>query len=190
MATLWIPGQLPGLQQLLDANTVRSKRGKNGKHWTKYSAIKKSFGAKVALCARAIGFPPVPDTGAIFTYEFIEPDRRRDPSNVIAGGIKIVEDALRFSGLLKNDGWRHVRGIVPLFRVVGPGEAPGVRVTVTPLAQPEKGFTLGKDSKDVERGPADPKTPARDAPRASRVRRPRRTGAGRARRTPANGARS
>jgi Holliday junction resolvase RusA-like endonuclease len=38
-------------------------------------------------------------------FKWIESNRRRDPSNVCAGGRKFILDALVKSGVLKNDNW-------------------------------------------------------------------------------------
>ena len=46
-----------------------------------------------------------------FTYLFREPTKKRDPSNIISAGVKLIEDALQEAGLLPNDGWRCVHGI-------------------------------------------------------------------------------
>jgi hypothetical protein len=43
-------------------------------------------------------------------YEFRERDRRRDPSNVAAAAIKIIEDALVQSCVLPDDGWGQILG--------------------------------------------------------------------------------
>lgn len=42
-------------------------------------------------------------------YIFYEADKRRDPSNIVAFAVKVIEDALQDCKVLKNDGW-NIRG--------------------------------------------------------------------------------
>jgi hypothetical protein len=44
------------------------------------------------------------------TYLFVEPNRRRDPSNIVAGGVKLIEDALQEIEIIENDNWGSVAG--------------------------------------------------------------------------------
>ena len=43
------------------------------------------------------------------SYTFYEADKRRDPSNIVAFAVKVIEDALQDCKVLKNDGW-NIRG--------------------------------------------------------------------------------
>lgn len=119
MPRLWIPGPLPGLNEIIDARARA-----NGK-WNGYAVMKKSMGVKVALFANAARLEKIGPSH--FSYFFIEPNKRRDPSNFIAGGIKIIEDGLQEAGLLDNDGWKHVLSIRTRWSV---GPQPGVEVTI------------------------------------------------------------
>lgn len=116
---LWIPGRLPGWNELLDAKGVRFK----GTHKTQYDTLKAKSQERIIYMARA-QLQPV--ERAFFRYEFHEPDRRRDPSNIASGALKIVEDALRHAGTIKNDGWANVAGFSFSFQV--DKEAQGVMV--------------------------------------------------------------
>lgn len=100
---LEIPGHLPSLNDIIDAR--RTTRGR----WNAYATLKKHWNTVVATRAHAGGFRV--DVPAAFTYVFRELDQRRDPSNFIAGGIKLIEDGLQEGGLLENDGWKHVKDI-------------------------------------------------------------------------------
>lgn len=112
--TLWIPGVMPGMNEIIAA-CERSP-------YT-YAKMKKKYGQDVALRALSQQFKiPGP---AHFTIECVEPDRRRDKDNVLAGALKITFDALRHAGLLENDGWAHVLSIIPHFSV--DRDKPGVR---------------------------------------------------------------
>lgn len=104
MIRLWIPGPLPGLNEIIDAKA--RKRGK----WDAYADMKRKWGGTIALLAQAQRLERIPDE-SVFTYLFIEPNRRRDPSNIVAGGVKLIEDALQEAGVLENDGWKSVAGI-------------------------------------------------------------------------------
>ncbi|MBW2675806.1 MAG: hypothetical protein JRD89_20765 [Deltaproteobacteria bacterium] len=75
-----------------------------------------------------------------FTYFFMEPNKRRDPSNFTSGGIKIIEDALQSAGILKNDGWRNVLGISSYWTV--DKDCPGVMLYMTD-------FRLSEDEADT-----------------------------------------
>lgn len=116
--TLWIPMPLPGLNDIIGESS-RSHHG--------WNRLKQKWGRTVVLYARAQGFETI-QTPAHFELEFIEPNRRRDPDNIISGGCKVILDALVQAGLLSDDGWDEVASILPSWRV--DSEKPGVRVTV------------------------------------------------------------
>lgn len=116
--TLTIPARMPGLNELIEgAATNRFK----------YRTIKQRWGATVRLLARAQGFQPI-TTPVHFEYEFGEPTKRRDPSNVVSGAMKVLEDALQEAGLLPNDNWEWVLSFTATWKV---SKEPYVKVTVT-----------------------------------------------------------
>ena len=123
LQSLFIPGRMPGLNEIIEAAGTR--KGK----WNAYMTLKSKWGDVIAAHARIQRFAEVKD--GHFTYLFEEPDRRRDPSNVIAGGVKLIEDALQEAGLLANDGWGEVLSIRPYF-TVGEREFVGTSVWITP----------------------------------------------------------
>lgn len=92
------------MNQLLDERAKTARRGTA--LWNGYSDLKRGWEGRIAAYARSQGFPAL-ECGE-FSYTFVEPDRRRDPSNVASGGLKLIEDALVKAGLLKNDGWRAI----------------------------------------------------------------------------------
>lgn len=100
---LWVPARLPGQNELL-AGRAHASRG-----WSEYNSTKQRLAAQVILLARVKGLSSIEPS--FFTYLFVEPNRKRDPSNVASGGIKILEDAFVKGGFLENDGWSHVLGI-------------------------------------------------------------------------------
>lgn len=121
---LWLPGPMPGFNELIAA---AKQHGTKTSKWNGYAAMKRAAEQIVVLRARTDKFQGF--GAAHFTYLFHEPHRRRDPSNVMAAGIKIVEDALRHGGFMANDGWRQVLGIRAHW-VVSP-KRPGVTVFVS-----------------------------------------------------------
>lgn len=121
---LWIPGPLPGLNELLDAR-MRTGLTKNGKRWNAYSKLKKQWDQRVGMHARSQGFRPV--RSAQFEYVVREPNRRRDPSNIVSGAVKLIEDGLQEAGLLEGDGWKNVLSYRSSWEI---SDEPGVLVRV------------------------------------------------------------
>lgn len=72
-----------------------------------YSKMKKAAQKVVALYALEQRFQKITEPSH-FVYLFGESASNKDPSNVCAGGIKVVEDALQAMGLLPNDNWKWV----------------------------------------------------------------------------------
>jgi hypothetical protein len=102
MDCLWIPGRLMGLNDIIEQSAGASKG------WSKYNATKQKWAGNIALLANAKGIDVIGPN--YFTYLFCEPNQKRDPSNIVAGGVKLIEDALQAATLLKNDGWNDILG--------------------------------------------------------------------------------
>lgn len=128
---LEIHGPLPGLNELIDA----AKRGRTagGVRHDRYTRLKRRWTAAVAAVARAAGLQPVERAWLRFVWR--EPDRRRDPDNVAAGGRKLVLDGLVAAGVLPGDGWRAVAGWKDEFVV--DAARPGVTVEIVACAGEE-----------------------------------------------------
>lgn len=108
---LWIASRLPGLNDLLNAKgTVRGQ-------WNGYNAQKCVwYGQIKTLCnAKGIGLQ---DPGYL-TLLFVEPNKRRDPDNVVAGGTKLVLDSLVGAGVLRGDGWDDNLGFIGYWIFLG-----------------------------------------------------------------------
>jgi hypothetical protein len=90
--------------------------------------MKKQWGEAIALLASAQGLKRV--EAGYFTYLCRERNKQRDPSNVGAGAVKLIEDALQYMGFMDNDGWSQVLGYVPHLHV--DASMPGVTVFVHP----------------------------------------------------------
>lgn len=101
---LWVPGKVHGLNDLVRAKAARVKGAPPG---VVYNSMKREVEERVVLCARSQRFKP---RGHHFNYLLVEQNMRRDPSNVAAGAIKMIEDALVRAKLLDNDGWKQVGG--------------------------------------------------------------------------------
>lgn len=126
---LWIPGRLPGLNDIIEARRSRWKGGPGDG----YNTMKKRWSRLIARIAASAGVLDTIDRGH-FTYLFVEPNRKRDPSNIIAGGVKILEDSMQGCGLLRGDGWRNVLDMkahwAHLEDVYVPGATDGALVVV------------------------------------------------------------
>ena len=53
----------------------------------------------------------------IMEYTWIEPNMRRDLDNISSFGRKVIQDALVQTGVLKNDGWKEIKGFSDSFRI-------------------------------------------------------------------------
>lgn len=143
---LWVPGCVPSLNELFAARgQIRRVAGKTTRV-DGYNELKRMWEQRVVLCARTQRLQPI--GSAFFTYLFREPDERRDPSNFMASGIKIVEDGLRKSKLLTNDGWKHVLGIAPYW--VTDRRMPGVTVLFSQYPVRDKMHAVQLDTEQNE----------------------------------------
>lgn len=114
MAEFFIPLRMPSWNEAIDASNASP---------FKYNAMKQKWGHVTALFARQAGLPKV-DGPRHFEYEFHEPNRRRDPSNMLAA-VKFIEDGLQAAGILPKDNWDYVSSIAVTWKV---SEKPGVLV--------------------------------------------------------------
>lgn len=119
-ASLWVPGQMPGLNDLIAAAKGFGGRG------VAYAKLKKQWTETVWGLAKRERLPYF--ERASFAFEWRESSRRRDPDNVAAGGRKIILDGLVLANVLPGDGWAHVARWIDRFEVCG---FPGVLVTIT-----------------------------------------------------------
>jgi len=123
--TIFIPGPLPGLNELLLAKG-RMFPGGRGKRWNGYANIKKQVGETIYW--HMIQAHLVPVRQARFRFVWCERDRRRDPDNVAAGGRKIIFDALVKAKILHDDGPDQIHGWEDVFRI--DKDNPGCHVTI------------------------------------------------------------
>lgn len=120
---LWIPGVIPGMNEILDAGKLpQFSKKKMPPNFNPYQKLKKKWSQDIALLARVQGFAV---TGPHWQFVFVEAARRRDPSNFIAAGLKLIPDALQDAGLIPNDGWKEMATVAVDYYV---DKTPGVRV--------------------------------------------------------------
>jgi hypothetical protein len=116
--TLWIPGKLPGLNDIVAAAKI-SRRGV-------YAEMKREAERRIELAIYDACLPTMSEVW--IRYEIVEPNKKRDPGNVLGGAIKFVEDALVRTGVLPNDNWGHIIGYDSVTWRVAPLD--GVRVNL------------------------------------------------------------
>lgn len=121
---LWIPGPLPGLNELIGA-----AKGFGGKG-IGYAKLKESWTTAVWAHAKNARLARVERVKLQFLW--VEKNRKRDPDNVAAGGRKLVLDGLVKAGVLPGDGWEHVAGWVDAFEANK--SAPGVWITIVDVS--------------------------------------------------------
>lgn len=105
---LTISGTLPNLNDYIAAE--RTNRHKGAK-------MKADNGNIVAVairqCLRGVRI----EKPVFMEYRWIEPSRRRDKDNISSFGRKVIQDALVSTGVLKDDGWKHIVGFSDKFEV-------------------------------------------------------------------------
>lgn len=105
---LTIPGTLPNLNDYIAAE--RTNRHKGAKMKADSGNI---VAAAIRQCMRGVRI----DKQVFMEYTWIEPSRRRDKDNISSFGRKVIQDALVSTGVLKDDGWKHVVGFSDRFEV-------------------------------------------------------------------------
>ena len=105
---LKIPGTLPSLNELIDAERTHRQKG---------ATLKKDSENLVRFMIRHQLRKAKPKTPVMLYYHFYEPTRRRDKDNIAAFAHKIIQDSLVKEGVIDNDGWDYVEGFVDLFSV-------------------------------------------------------------------------
>jgi hypothetical protein len=116
---LFIPGHLPGMNEVVEAAKGAGGRG------ARYATMKRQWTELVWALAKSARLRPVKRARLAFLW--IERDKRRDLDN-IAAAKKFVNDGLVNAGILSGDGWAGVVGFSDEF-AVDPGRH-GVEVTI------------------------------------------------------------
>ena len=107
-----IIGRLPGQNEIIDANR-RVKNLKHGKRYFAGASFKKQWTNYVAnQCLGKTVKEPV-----FIHYIWYEQNKRRDPDNFTSGGRKMINDGLQSAGVIKNDGWKNIKGFKDTWKV-------------------------------------------------------------------------
>lgn len=107
---LWVPGKVPGLNEMLDqrmrifGSNHSGTRVANG-----YSKLKREYSQRVRLYLMQQDFEKAPKP-CWMSYMVVEKSKARDPSNIWAGAMKMIEDAIT-GPVLDNDGWDEIAGV-------------------------------------------------------------------------------
>ena len=113
----FIPGPLPGLNEIIQASKKEIKWLRRGKkRCYEITQLKEIWTNRVAACfMKEFGIPRQPMENKISLYcEWIEPNSRRDPDNVFAG-VKFILDGLETTGFIKRDSRKWISGINNVF---------------------------------------------------------------------------
>ena len=96
-----IGGELPTLNEIID---------KSKSHYMQYAKMKKSATNRVAwACNQLETIDKVTLNSIELDITYYYKNRRKDPDN-IAAAKKFILDGLVKAGIIKNDGWKEVKG--------------------------------------------------------------------------------
>lgn len=107
MQRFTIPGKLPGLNELVEANRQNRFKG---------ALLKRKMTEVCAMSIRAARLKKVERYPLVVWIEWSEPNRKRDPDNV-SSGKKHILDGLQTAGIIDNDGQRQIGSFVDTFKV-------------------------------------------------------------------------
>lgn len=123
---------MPGLNELFAARIqIFGSSAHTGKIANGYSKLKREYEAKVRwyMARKKLSKAPFP---CWMSYLVIEPNQMRDPSNIVAGAMKLIEDSIK-GKVIEDDSWAYIKGITAWWDVA---PEPGVLV-----AWGESGFS-------------------------------------------------
>lgn len=87
------------------------QKKRNPYQFNMYNQLKQEWSAMVCSHVVKTGFNKC--KASYFHYLLVEPNMKRDPSNIAAAAAKFIEDGLIKAGVIENDGWKQVLGIRP-----------------------------------------------------------------------------
>ena len=105
---LVISGRLNNLNDYTNACRTHRQKGGQMKHKNEQKVLQAIYEQLPRIRIRK----PV-----TIAYIWYEKDRRRDLDIVSSFGRKVIQDALVDAGVLKNDGWKEIRGFSDRFAV-------------------------------------------------------------------------
>lgn len=104
---------MPGLNEMLAGNRASGR-------WNSYNEVKCVWYGQIKVLVLALG---VASHGPGFaTMLFCEPNRKRDPDNLVSGGAKILLDSLVGCEVLPGDDWNSNLGFIGFWQHT-PGRA-------------------------------------------------------------------
>ncbi len=108
---VWLPIEFASLNEYISAERTSK---------FKAAAIKREETDAVTLIAKTSGvFLRFEEPPFLWRYRWLSKNRRKDPSNICAHAVKVIEDGLVKAGVVENDGWRQVAEIRHEFVVSG-----------------------------------------------------------------------
>ena len=106
-----INGKFPSLNQFIDAN--RTGKG----HWNKGNKMKQDsqheISAHILVQLKKVHI----DRPVHISYDFYEPNKKRDLDNISGYFHKVFQDALVECGVIHNDSWHYITGFSDRFHV-------------------------------------------------------------------------
>jgi len=115
-----IPGKLDGLNEYTSANRTNPYKG--GK-------MKRDNESTVIWAIRSQLRDVHINTPVILKYDFYEPNKRRDLDNISSFAMKVIQDSLVKTNVLKDDGWDEILGFTTQFYL--DKKNPRIEVTIT-----------------------------------------------------------
>lgn len=132
-AKFWVPGQLPGLNEIIDAAKGCGGRGYG------YSKLKKQWTQNIAWLAKAARVPKFTTIRLELTW--VEPihsnGAERDRDNIEAG-VKFINDGLKEAKVIPDDKPENYTGSTHHHEKAA---KPGVWVTVIDASEPSRSLT-------------------------------------------------
>ena len=101
-----IPGRLDGLNEYTSANRTNPYKGGKMKHDNENTVI---WAIRSQLRGIHINNP------VMLKYDFYEPNKKRDLDNISSFAMKVIQDSLVKTNVLKNDGWNEILGFTTQF---------------------------------------------------------------------------
>lgn len=123
--SFFIPGPLPGLNEMLDARGLGKRTGR--KRPNRYNDLKRKWEGLICMEIARSRIKPITVPVELEFY-WTEPNRRRDPDN-IAAGKKLILDSLVIAGVLLNDTQTWIKKLSDEF-VEPNSKNPGVFVVI------------------------------------------------------------
>lgn len=116
--TFFIPGRFAGQNETNNANRT---------HWAAGAKAKKVEQQTIMWAIKSARLAPVENYPVTVRFLWKEPNRRRDPDNIVSAK-KVILDALVQEGILRKDGWDEIAQFVESWAV--DKKDPGVAVMI------------------------------------------------------------